>query len=333
MLKKSSTSSNPPSGRVQTQMLPPPNPMDAVVSFLEDFPTLPDDSFGSGSGDTSLDDLLATFNSPVSPVVQHPLHTPSPAELLQSFTSPIDVEVPPTPHSVFSTFGPSPVIQGSPSLNLVDDFSFSLFPEIPPKTIDPTSLVAPPMTRPHSFGSSSSASSPEIERSRRLFPDMSRESSSSSSPATRMATSTLPSPSLHDKSHNGFRKGLTAEQLLNNGAPIQERHYVTPSVTSRKLIPTSVAKSFNPSSKRSASDAGLENVDKDALLAHIEAKRQANTLAARRSRQRKLDSMKALEDRVASLENENSALKDHNMSLDQENQQLRQRLLALGIQP
>lgn len=161
---------------------------------------------------------------------------------------------------------------------------------------------------------------------------MSRESSSSSSPVTRMGTAALPSPSFNDKNHNGFRKGVTADNLLDLGAPIQDRHYVTPSATSRKLVPVSVAKSFNPASKRSASDAGLENVDRDALLAHIEAKRQANTLAARRSRQRKLDSMKALQDKVSVLEQENSDLKDHNLNLEEENIRLKQRLSALGFQ-
>ncbi|KAI0926997.1 hypothetical protein AcW1_007636 [Taiwanofungus camphoratus] len=113
---------------------------------------------------------------------------------------------------------------------------------------------------------------------------------------------TIPPPSTpvpRRKTHpTGTRKNITPESLVPLDAPIQPRKYVTPSATSRKDVPAVFAK------KRARSQAfgdeddplvigadGLAPTDVDA----IEAKRRQNTLAARRSRKRKLEYQRELE--------------------------------------
>lgn len=98
----------------------------------------------------------------------------------------------------------------------------------------------------------------------------------------------------------GTRKNITPDALIPYDAPIQSRKYLTPSATSRKEVPAVFAK------KRSRSqalgddedDLNLDDQDMDA----IEAKRRQNTLAARRSRKRKLEYQRELE---ASVEKAN----------------------------
>jgi len=102
----------------------------------------------------------------------------------------------------------------------------------------------------------------------------------------------------------GIRKGVTPESLLDEAAPTQSRNYVTPSATSRKEVPAIFAR------KRSRSTAFGDEEDQldDYVLPPnptekdlIEQKRRQNTVAARRSRKRKLEHLQLLE---ASLEKE-----------------------------
>lgn len=128
---------------------------------------------------------------------------------------------------------------------------------------------------------------------------------------------------------NGYRRNCKPTDLLPLEAPIQPRKYNGSSATSRKEIPTSVVKSFHGTpttpNKRSSDQAGLhdssssddrvpgsaqsstmaletEGMDPDdALQAHIKEKRRLNTLAARKTRQRKAqyaDDMKKEVDRL-----------------------------------
>jgi hypothetical protein len=104
----------------------------------------------------------------------------------------------------------------------------------------------------------------------------------------------------------GTRKNVTPDTLIPIDAPIQTRKYSTPSATSRKDVPATFAR------KRARSQAfGDDDEDVDAAAAAaaagpptegeaaaIEAKRLQNTLAARRSRKRKLEHLKGLEDRA-----------------------------------
>ena len=102
----------------------------------------------------------------------------------------------------------------------------------------------------------------------------------------------------------GIRKGITPESLLDESAPTQSRTYVTPSVTSRKEVPAVFAR------KRARSTAFGDEEDQldDYVLPPnptekdlIEQKRRQNTVAARRSRKRKLEHLQLLE---SSLEKE-----------------------------
>lgn len=93
---------------------------------------------------------------------------------------------------------------------------------------------------------------------------------------------------------NGTRKNITPESLVPFDAPIQPRKYVTPSATSRKEVPAVFQR------KRARSQAFEDEEGEPALndLDAIEAKRRQNTLAARRSRKRKLEYQKELEDGI-----------------------------------
>ncbi|KIO20963.1 hypothetical protein M407DRAFT_47979, partial [Tulasnella calospora MUT 4182] len=82
--------------------------------------------------------------------------------------------------------------------------------------------------------------------------------------------------------------------LIPLDAPIQSRNYITPSATSRKDIPPSVARTFM--NRRREMDP-----EKVALLEHVEQARRRNTLAARKSRQRKLEHVRNLEEDVEGL--------------------------------
>jgi len=102
----------------------------------------------------------------------------------------------------------------------------------------------------------------------------------------------------------GIRKGVTPDNLLDETAPTQSRNYVTPSVTSRKEVPAVFAR------KRARSTAFGDEEDQldDFVLPPnptekdlIEQKRRQNTVAARRSRKRKLEHVQLLE---KSLEDE-----------------------------
>lgn len=105
----------------------------------------------------------------------------------------------------------------------------------------------------------------------------------------------------------GIRKGVTPETLLDESAPTQLRNYVTPSATSRKEVPAVFAR------KRARSTAFGDEEDEleDHILPPdssekdlIEQKRRQNTVAARRSRKRKLEHLQHLE---TSLEKERQA--------------------------
>jgi len=94
----------------------------------------------------------------------------------------------------------------------------------------------------------------------------------------------------------GTRKNVTPESLIPVDAPIQTRKYVSESATSRKELPAVFAR------KRKRASVDLDD-DEDLLaapptnneLSAIEAKRRQNTLAARRSRKRKLEHQRELE--------------------------------------
>jgi hypothetical protein len=166
---------------------------------------------------------------------------------------------------------------------------FPMFPEweerepvVEPKAVlDPSSLIVMTPTSPalDSFNPSQLTSAPQ-------------PNDAAKSASRRKITPT------------GIRKGVTPETLLDDTAPTQSRNYVTPSATSRKEVPAVFAR------KRARSTAFGDEEDQldDYVLPPnptekdlIEQKRRQNTVAARRSRKRKLEHMQLLE---SSLEKE-----------------------------
>jgi hypothetical protein len=131
----------------------------------------------------------------------------------------------------------------------------------------------------------------------------------------------------------GTRKNITPESLVPVDAPIQNRKYVTSSATSRKELPAAFLKSQKRKRSRAQAfgdeeaaqiqlqaesspfhTAGSPEVEEHPPLNAtdkelIEWKRRQNTLAARKSRKRKLEHQQFLESRVKDLESENEMLK------------------------
>ena len=144
-------------------------------------------------------------------------------------------------------------------------------------------------------------------------------SSLQTSPLATPASPSLDLPASSSRRKNaptGTRKNITPEALVPYDAPIQPRKYVTPSATSRKAVPAGFAKKRARSQAfdedELADEASLDPADVDA----IEAKRRQNTLAARRSRKRKLEYQRDLEASVERLNDEMLAWKSRAETLE-----------------
>ena len=115
----------------------------------------------------------------------------------------------------------------------------------------------------------------------------------------------------------GTRKNVTPESLIPVNAPIQSRKYVTDSATSRKELPAVFAR------KRKRVSAEVDD-EEDVLaappsvteLSAIEAKRRQNTLAARRSRKRKLEYQRELETVIDNERAEKDAWKQRALAFE-----------------
>ena len=103
-----------------------------------------------------------------------------------------------------------------------------------------------------------------------------------------------PFPTRRKNEPTGTRKNITPESLVPDDAPIQSRKYRLPSVTSRKELPATFARKRARTSVPDEPSAGPSVSEEDA----IKTKRLQNTLAARRSRKRKLEYQRELEDAI-----------------------------------
>jgi hypothetical protein len=146
-------------------------------------------------------------------------------------------------------------------------------------------------------------------------------------------TSALDLPALH-----GIKRRATADELLPLDAPIQARHYASPSSTSRKAIKALPARKRRAAAAAAASGASTPVAeatpaspegDCEASFALAEAKiaatrdpvaakRLSNTLAARRSRHRKAEELKTLHDTIAALKEECEGWKRRCLALEAE---------------
>ncbi|KAF9461962.1 hypothetical protein BDZ94DRAFT_1237310 [Collybia nuda] len=117
----------------------------------------------------------------------------------------------------------------------------------------------------------------------------------------------------------GVRR-TSPEALLPLDAPTQARRYITPSSTSRKEIPAFFAKMRGPSPP---SDEEEDELTEEPPASNatdqekIEWKRRQNTLAARRSRKRKMQNVQRLEEAVERLTREKEIWRTRAMTLRQ----------------
>jgi hypothetical protein len=124
------------------------------------------------------------------------------------------------------------------------------------------------------------------------FPSVNLDSMYTISPATpALDASPLFAPpplGLSSSLPTGTRKNLTPDALIPLDAPVQSRNYITPSATSRK----------EPQRKRSRTEALGDDDEANEGMADLDpvaSKRLQNTLAARRSRKRKLEHLLEIE--------------------------------------
>jgi len=121
-------------------------------------------------------------------------------------------------------------------------------------------------------------------------------------------------PTRRKSSPTGTRKNNTPESLVPFDAPIQSRKYRLPSTTSRKELPATFARKRVRSSVPAEDEpvVGPTLSEEDA----IRSKRLQNTLAARRSRKRKLEYQRELEDAIDAERRDKEMWRAHALVLE-----------------
>ncbi|EDR12074.1 uncharacterized protein LACBIDRAFT_293242 [Laccaria bicolor S238N-H82] len=155
-----------------------------------------------------------------------------------------------------------------------------------------------------------------------LYPSPRLPSTLSAFPSPAPSSSSLPSGSTTSRRRTtatGTRKGLTPESLVPIDAPTQPRKYISPSATSRKELPAIFARkrsrstAFEGDDELAEEEPGPNATEKE----QIEWKRRQNTLAARKSRKRKLLHQQELEDSVERLTQEKEVWRTRALTLRQ----------------
>jgi len=186
---------------------------------------------------------------------------------------------------------------------LLDDYAGDSFGEFPPLFFDDHAIYEQPKPEPPL------SSQTEFEGMYKISPTTPFLDSPLSSPFEHSIHSPL--PPRRKPAATGTRKNIVPEALVPVDAPTQPRKYLTPSVTSRKSVPAAFAR------KRSRHTAfgGEEDELRDDLgpslseQEQIEAKRRQNTIAARRSRKRKLEYQRELEESIERYKQESEEWK------------------------
>lgn len=182
---------------------------------------------------------------------------------------------------------------------LFADLASSIYESMPPPA--PKTMAPPPAPRPVDFETMYTLSP--------MTPMTPLIDTPYLNPTSLYNSPRLPhhQPQRRKSSATGTRKNVTPETLVPLDAPTQPRKYTLPSATSRKELPAVFAK------KRSRSQAFAEEEDEQAEeplppnateKEQIEWKRRQNTLAARKSRKRKLQHQLELEDTIERLNGE-----------------------------
>ena len=222
------------------------------------------------------------------------LFTPNMPDLDDFGTSPLE-----TPYADFLStplFADDAMLT-SPSMEFLDDrplfggIDYSKEQDIPVQSKEPQQLQAEQQL----YTISPNLDSPFVDfNAGHSFPPLPSFSATTASTTT---TTEEPSAPARRNRPTGIRKGITPDALLDEEAPTQPRKYVTPSATSRKAVPAAFQR------KRSRSAAFGEEEDQlDDLPLNpteqdlVEQKRRQNTVAARRSRKRKLEEFQRMKD-------------------------------------
>ncbi|KAH8831670.1 hypothetical protein DL96DRAFT_1459838 [Flagelloscypha sp. PMI_526] len=215
------------------------------------------------------------------------------------FTSPLLVDNPNATDNGMN-FNDIPLFSsdGRPNLQALPPATPALVNDSSPLMAD---ISSPQLATPHSavgsFDPAHVASAPS------LFEDFAASVASSSSRATK------PLPAPQRRAPTGTRRNITPASLIPDDAPTQTRKYTSPSTTSRKELPVTFAR------KRAA----ISMVDEDEVLPdlppnatereQIEWKRRQNTIAARKSRKRKLEHQQYLETELDRLKRDRDVWK------------------------
>jgi hypothetical protein len=237
-----------------------------------------------------------------------------------------------TPSTAFPTpalgYSPGSIMDVSPAMNDIDDdhlpFAMPLFGVEPPRQtcaeaketstsalglniLDIEGLIAiantpqigivpmPMPSPPSALSILPSPTSPTM-----CPPPPSYTETAPSTPAVPSSDFTTTSVSTSPKRKvTGHRRNITPASLVPVDAPTQSRSYVKPSATSRKAIPAA----FQSQSRKRASSVAFDDEDEidPTLDDAIQTKRRQNTVAARRSRARKLEYVRELERTVEKL--------------------------------
>jgi hypothetical protein len=299
---------------------------------------------------TSPDLMLADDSFATSPSMASLF---SPASALSDNTSPLFFPGSITPSDLdtplFDTpsIGPSPAdLLTSPALlDFTSDLEFDDMPLFP---ADDPGLALNLAVAPHQVDASPAGGSNTLSLAGlgTMLPTMSPQlispsptSSTSDVPPSRRITKSKPRHAPYAVPSNaatwsgtapptGHRRNITSASLIPVNAPTQHRQYYSPSTTSRKDVPAAFAhRALSLAHKRTAVIAGLDsphlNMDEEGeeeemgLISAIEAKRRQNTLAARRSRQRKLDHVRGLEELLDRMTKDRDMWKERAMRAEE----------------
>ncbi|KAG1860149.1 hypothetical protein DFJ58DRAFT_779634 [Suillus subalutaceus] len=204
--------------------------------------------------------------------------------------SPFDDELLTTP-----AFGSADINADILTSPLLDDFGGDSFGELPSLFGD-FGTIYPPSKPTESYH----IPEPNFDALYQMSPDTPFESPLES-PANR--------PPQRKVAVTGTRKNITPEALVPVDAPTQQRKYLTPSATSRK---EARAVAFGEEQDELTEDVHISPSMTE--QEQIEAKRRQNTIAARRSRKRKLEYQRELEESVEQYKRESEIWKSKAMT-------------------
>ncbi|KXN85019.1 Cross-pathway control protein 1 [Leucoagaricus sp. SymC.cos] len=224
------------------------------------------DAFGDSPGETPLSDFLNT------PLISDDQDT-------AMFTGPL--------------FGDSPLFGDAPEQAELSK----------PPALDTSGLLTLSPTSPN-------LETPSLDPAHLISPARAMTNSLPPAAPTSSAVDDVSSPALtatrRRSSATGTRKNVTVDSLVPLDAPTQSRRYLTPSATSKKDMPAVFARKRARQQMLDGEEDELDEPLKPnaSELEQIEWKRRQNTLAARKSRKRKLQHQQELETRVQALTQE-----------------------------